>query len=284
MATFDYAKPLEGEEQFLDCQDGTRLRTVTLGSGEQTVVLAHGFASGADAWNVMAPKLADQGFRVIAFDQRGHGQSTIGNTGAGTAQMVTDYEAVFEAFDLDNAILVGHSMGGFLAIAFMLDGLDTVTSRVGSLVLMATFAGDVNRQNPQNKFQIPLIRSGVLQRLMRFDAVGNAFTKSLIGDGYEREMAGGFVPTFQAADHPNLIPVLQAMVDESRYDRLDQITVPCTVIVGDKDKTTPPFHTADLHAGITGSKLVTLPGVGHGPNWEAPDAVVAAITELATRT
>lgn len=281
MAAIDYGRPLDGKTRTIETADGARLHTVSVGSGERSVLLAHGFCSGSDAWNLVAPLLAEHGLRVVAFDQRGHGQSTIGSAGVSTAQMASDYAAILDAYELTNTTLVGHSMGGFISIAFLVDGHAASVSRVGSLLLMGTFAGDVNRDNPQNRVQIPLIRSGILQRLLRFGPVGQGFTKSLIGDGYKPEMADAFIPTFMQAEHSRLIPILQAMVDESRYDRLNEITVPTTVLVGEKDKTTPAFHTEDLHRGITGSKLVRLPGVGHGPNWEAPHRIVEEINLLA---
>lgn len=193
--------------------------------------------------------------------------------------MASDYGAILEHHDATDVTLVGHSMGGFLSIAFLVSGSPAV-ERISSLLLMGTFAGDVSRKNPQNKLQIPLIKSGILQKLLGLGPVATAFTKSLVGDDFEPEMVDAFVPVFLEADHAKLIPILQAMVDENRYDRLDEIEMPCTVLVGSKDKTTPPFHTADLHAGIQGSTLVTLPGIGHGLNWEAPDAIVAEIVAL----
>ena len=161
----DYGAPLVGVERTVEGADGASLRTVSTGEGAQTVVLAHGYGAGADAWNMMAPMLASRGLRVVAFDQRGHGSSTIGSSGIGTAQMAADYGSILGAYQLEDAILVGHSMGGFLAIAFLLDGHEG-TDRVGALALLSTFAGDVSRDNAQNRLQIPLIKSGLLPRLL----------------------------------------------------------------------------------------------------------------------
>lgn len=281
MSKHNYSIPLGGAVRIVERPDGTELHTVSAGVGDQTVVLAHGYGSAVNAWNLIAPRLATKGFRVIAFDQRGHGESSIGSDGIGTGQMAGDYGAVLEAYDVQDAVLVGHSMGGFLSIAFLLNEPSAVTSRIGSLLLLATFAGDVSRDNPQNRLQIPLIKSGILTRLMRFDPVAMAFTKSLAGDGFEKEMTDAFLPAFLAADHKQLVPILEAMVTENRYPRLGELDLPCTIIIGSKDKTTPPFHTADLHAGIAGSKLVTLEGTGHAANWETPDEIVAEIVSLA---
>ena len=278
---------MPGTERFVGGEDGARLRTVMLPPDDgrpdaRTVMLAHGFASEADSWALLAPKLAAQGFAVLAFDQRWHGTSTGGSSGVGSAQMASDYGAILDAYDLEDVILVGHSMGGFLSLAFLLDGNPPAVARVGALMLMATFAGDVNRDAPQNKLQIPLIKSGVLQKLLRFGPIRHGFTKSLVGDHYHKAMADTFVPCFLRADHEQLIPILEAMVEEERYSRLSELDLPCTVVVGTADKTTPPFHSVDLHEGIAGSRSVTLLGAGHALNWEAPDQIAELIAELDT--
>ncbi len=275
----DYARAMSGDIQTVDRPDGTTIHTVSAGSGNRTVVLAHGYGFTLDGWNDIADRLVAEGVRVVAFDQRGHGRSTVGSGGIGTEQMASDYGAVLEALDAEDAVLVGHSMGGFLSIAFLLGGSEAV-GRIRSLLLMATFAGDVSRDNPQNRLQIPLIKSGVLPALLGSGFAGRMFTKTLVGDGFEAGMADAFVPGFRAQRHDRLVPILRAMVEENRYGRLGEIGLPCTVLVGSKDKTTPPFHTADLHAGISGSRLVTLEGKGHLLNWEAPDAVVEEIMRL----
>ena len=150
-------------------------------------------------------------------------------------------------------------------------------------MLVATFAGDVNRDNPQNKMQIPLIRSGILPRLVRSDLVGKPFARTLMGDSKTEAMVESFLTMFRAQDLGALVPILEAMVQENRYPDLAGISLPCTILVGSKDKTTPPFHTDALHAGIAGSRLVRVPGAGHTVNWEAADVIVAEIEALAGR-
>ncbi len=69
----------EGDEVFINRPDGTVIRALSMGSGP-TVVLAHGFGVTALEWNIVWDTLVELGYRVIAFDQRGHGRSTIGST------------------------------------------------------------------------------------------------------------------------------------------------------------------------------------------------------------
>ena len=110
-----------GETSYVERPDGTRLRVVIAGSGP-TVVLAHGIYMDVVEWSVLWDMLLARGYRVVAFDQRGHGQSTIGADGISTRTMAEDYLAVLEHIDAHDAVLLAHSMGGFLAIAAVLGG------------------------------------------------------------------------------------------------------------------------------------------------------------------
>ncbi|MFZ9628315.1 MAG: alpha/beta fold hydrolase, partial [Ilumatobacteraceae bacterium] len=278
--TIDYAQRLVGDERVITTGDGTKISAVSMGSGTP-VVLAHGYAVDRDCWNVVADDLVRRGYRVIAFDQRGHGRSTIGTEGVGSRQMVNDYLAVLREYDVRNGVLVGHSMGGFLAIRALVEHSNAMAQHLRGCLLMATFAGDVNRKNLQNRVQIPLIQLGVMGRLVRNRSIARGFAKTLLGDVKDPGMIEAFIDVFSQADLTSLVPILRAFVKESRYPQLRTVTLPCTIVVGTADKTTPPFHTDDLHAGIKGSKLVRVPGKGHMLNWEAPDVLVEEIVALA---
>lgn len=280
--SIDVAAPLSGTERILDAHDGGRLRTVSAGEGP-TVVLAHGFAVDMDEWNVVAASLVARGYRVVAFDQRGHSGSRAGSEGIGTAPMARDYVTVLEAYDVTDGVLAMHSMGGFIGVRFLVEHPDVVSARLRGALLLATFAGDVNRDNPQNKMQIPLIRSGILPKMVSTDLIGKPFARTLMGDKGTDEMGAAFLRMFRAQSFGPLVPILQAMVDENRYPELPAITLPTEIMVGTKDKTTPPFHTDELHAGIAGSALTRVPGAGHMVVWEEPDVVVGAIDRLAGR-
>jgi pimeloyl-ACP methyl ester carboxylesterase len=277
--TVDYAAPLTGEPLVVTSADGARIHTVSAGSGPP-VVLAHGFAIDKDEWNVVGSALVARGHRVIAFDQRGHGLSTIGRAGVGSWQMAGDYAAVLAAHDVHSGVLAAHSMGGFVAVRFLLDSRDLVERHLVGALLMSTMAGDVARDNPQNKLQIPLLKSGLLGRMVRTDVVGRPFARTLMGDEPDDAMGAAFLRMFRAQHLRPLVPILEAMVREDRYADLAGIELPCTIVVGDSDRTTPPFHTDELAAGIVGSRLVRVPRAGHMLNWEASDLVVDEVQRL----
>jgi pimeloyl-ACP methyl ester carboxylesterase len=232
-------------------------------------------------WNLIAADLTQRGYKVIAFDQRGHGRSTIGTRGIGSQQMVDDYLTILREYDVRDGVLVGHSMGGFIAIRALIEQSAAMAQHLRGCLLMATFAGDVNRKNLQNRVQIPLITSGIMGVLIRNRKVAMNLAKSIVGDDKNQGMMSAFAETFTRSDLKSLVPILKAFVNEDRYSQLGQITLPCTIVVGTSDKTTPPFHTDELHAGIKGSKLVRVPTKGHMLNWESPETLITEITALA---
>jgi non-heme chloroperoxidase len=278
--TIDYQRPLAAPERIVTSSDGTRLSTVSMGSGTP-VVLAHGFGVDMHCWNVVADDLVSKGLKVIAFDQRGHGRTDVGSEGVGSRQMVDDYLAVLRAYDVSNGILVGHSMGGFLAIRALIERPTEMARHLRGCVLMATFAGDINRKNLQNRIQIPMIQSGLMSKLIRSDTSAAFFAKSVIGDEKHPAMMNAFTATFRKSNLKQLVPILTAFVKEDRYDQLGNVSLPCRIVVGEKDKTTPPFHTDWLHRGIKGSTLKRIPKMGHMLNWESPEILVGEITALA---
>jgi pimeloyl-ACP methyl ester carboxylesterase len=276
----DYAAPVAGDQRTITAHDGGSIAAVSAGEGP-TVVFAHGFAVDRGEWNLVAAQLVESGHRIVAFDQRGHGATKPGSEGISTAAMARDYVTVLEAYDVRDGVLAMHSMGGFVGIRFLIDHADVARERLRGAFLLATFAGDVNRDNPQNKMQIPLIRTGILPFLVRTDIVGKPFARTIMGKKGNDEMGQAFLKMFRAQDFGPLLPILHAMVDENRYPQLGSIDLPVAIMVGTDDKTTPAFHTDELHAGIAGSTLERVQDVGHMIVWEEPETVVATIRRLA---
>ena len=107
---------LPGTRQNLPRPDGTQLHVVDSVSGDGVVLLVHGFRVSSSSWSLVHDMLVAQGFRVLAYDHRGHGLSTMGRDGIGSAQLVADLRVVATSFDLRNATPVCHSRGNFVGI------------------------------------------------------------------------------------------------------------------------------------------------------------------------
>ncbi len=270
----------QGEEVTITRPDGTALRALAAGEGPP-IVLVHGYTVTLAEWNIVWDALLERGYRVIAFDQRGHGRSTLGAEGIGSHPMAADIAAVLQHFDVSDAVLVGHSMGGFVSIRALLDHAD-VSQRLRGLVLFATWAGRVMDGAPQNKVQIPLLERGILQRMLRYRTVGVLFGAAQCGKRPSPAMVSVFTEGFRqhVDEHGPLLPIVRAFSREDRYPRLGEITVPTVVMVGAADRTTPPNHSRRMADGIPGARMVTVAEAGHALNWEAPDELVKVIESL----
>jgi non-heme chloroperoxidase len=267
-----------GEDQIIMRPDGSRIRVRTAGSGP-TVVLAHGYGVSLQEWNLIWTQLLELGCRCVAFDLRGHGRSTIGVEGIGSTQMAGDYHAVLTELDVQDAVLVGHSTGGFLAIKAMLEHPE-LAERLRGFVAFASTAGDILKGSPQNRLQLPLIQLGVMDWVARSPTYSWLFGASLCGDTPSPAVIQAFNELYCSQHHRPLIPIIRALSDESLYDRLSEIMVPTVVVCGDRDQTTPRWHSEQLGVRIPEASNVWVEGKGHLLNWEAPESLVTAVRSM----
>ena len=101
-------------------KDGTEIYYKDWGKGP-VVTFSHGWPLSSDAWDGQMLFLAQNGFRVVAHDRRGHGRSSQASSGNDMDGYADDLAAVIEALDLKDAVLVGHSTGGGEVVRELLD-------------------------------------------------------------------------------------------------------------------------------------------------------------------
>lgn len=278
VALEDLLREPTGEELIVERPDGTQLRVRVAGTGP-TVVLAHGIALTLEEWNLVTDLLRADGYRVVVFDARGHGQSTIGTQGISAPVMAADLAAVLEATSAKNAILVGHSMGGFLALEAVLE-VPAARERLGGLVLVASFAGDILDGAPQNRAEAPFLRSHVLPRLTANPTIGTLFAASFFGPRPSPAMLTAFLDLIQSRDHEPLLPLLDAFTSDDLLARLPAIDLPTLIVCGLADRTTPPRNSQRLATAIPGARTVWVPGAGHMLPWEAPASIRDAVARV----
>jgi pimeloyl-ACP methyl ester carboxylesterase len=271
----DLLSPCEGEHGFIERPDGTRLHTLVAGHGDPSILLLHGFGVSVDEWNLVQPPLVERGHRVIAYDHRGHGASTVGRDGLGSGQAWDDLAAVLHDFDLHDVVVVCHSMGNFIGIG-ALGHRPELQVRVRAMVNVAPVTGNASRGAPAAKLQIPLVRTGLLQRLARVHTAGAFLARQNLGSGASPAIIEA-TRRMLVATPARLAPLAAVFVRESIEPVIGAVEVPMQVIVGTADRLTPVWH-AELIARLAPSATVTrLPGVGHMVNWERPEAIVAAV-------
>ncbi|HLS79201.1 MAG TPA: alpha/beta hydrolase [Nocardia sp.] len=136
------------EKTYVTTVDGARLRVRSYGPADgEVIVLIHGWSCCIEYWNPQIDALADR-FRVVAYDQRGHGDSSLGRVAPSDQTLADDLAAVLDATlpHGRRAVLVGHSMGGITVQSWARRYSDQVADRVAAAVLVNTAAQNIRTE------------------------------------------------------------------------------------------------------------------------------------------
>jgi pimeloyl-ACP methyl ester carboxylesterase len=266
-------------EHAITARDGAVLHVVERGTGAP-VVLVHGYTLRVAVWTLQFERWPARGTRVVAYDQRGHGQSTVGAAGLTAASMAADLRTVLEHLDLRDVVLVGHSLGGMVVEQLAIDHPEVVSERVRRLVLLSTAARGTAWAGSR------LV--GLVER------VGGAYGRVTPGVMSRRELGfflagigvGPRAPAWIVERSQELIascpPATLAaagrvLLHFDVSDRVSAIAAPTTVLCGAADRLTPPRESVRLAERIRGARLEIVPGAGHMLMLEVPDRFEAAV-------
>jgi pimeloyl-ACP methyl ester carboxylesterase len=266
----------------LDSHDGGTLYTISRGDGPP-VVFCHGVTLSSRVWAKQFETFPAAGFRAVAFDSRGHGESTLGETGHSIDNLADDLQTVLESLDLHDAILVGHSMGGMAVQAFAIRHPDILRARVKGLVLQSTSSHNLvsDARRIRNTIERLAGFGPDLGALMRQRNLG--FLLARIGFGNDphashveatRQMLG-------ACSRETIRDAATALLSLDLTAGLPKIMLPTLVVVGTADALTPPRDAHRIAELIPGARLVEYPGAGHMLMYERTDEVDALIMEFA---
>jgi len=260
----------------------------------RTALLLHGKNFSAAYWAPTIRVLADAGFRVIAPDQIGFGKSSKPARYQFTfEQLVANTRALLHRLGVDRVTVVGHSMGGMLAVRFAL-GLPARTER---LVLV----NPIGLEDWRQVVPVPTIDEVYAQQLAATPDSIRAYQRAAYYDGawtpaYEQqaEILIGWTrhPDYARVAWNAALTADMVMTQPVLYD-FPRIAVPTLLIIGQRDRTAlgktsvPKEVAAQLGdypvlgrraaERIPGAKLVELDGIGHMPQVEAFDAYAAAL-------
>lgn len=137
----------EGELFTLHTDDGADLAVLVAGDGP-VVVLPHCWTGGMSIWAPVARGLVAGGHRVVLYDQRGHGSSTLGTGPISIDRLGLDLAVVLERLDVNDVVLAGHSMGGMTIQALAKVRSDVLAGRVSGVVLASTTTHTGNLRVP----------------------------------------------------------------------------------------------------------------------------------------
>jgi pimeloyl-ACP methyl ester carboxylesterase len=258
------------------------------GPGDRPFVLVHGFTGSRDDWADVLPALAELG-PTITLDQRGHGGST--NPGRPEAysleRLVLDLTAFLDAMEIERCDLLGHSMGGMVALRFTL----AHPERVASLVLMDTSAGPINSAS----FEVLEIGAKIAREqgmAKLFTALRARASQDPERPAAERRAEERMGPErywervrakIEAMDPEAFATLGRQLTDHEGVEgRLGEIRCPTTVLVGSED-TEFLAPALRFEAGIRGAKRVEIPDAAHNPQIENTELWLAAIRDHLAR-
>lgn len=253
-------------------RDGTRIHVRELGEGP-TVLFIHGWSLSGEVWDRQLRVLAESGHRVIAMDQRGHGDSEAPLRGYGIEGLVADAEDVLVASGVDTAVIVGWSLGGMVGLRLAHDRPELVEA----LVMVASNGVSASRTE-QFPFGVPADKplTAILAAEHR-DRIG--LRRSAVGDPFKGEVDGHVLDWLHRISlrTPSWAgrAAMRTLMLTDQTEVLANMTVPVTQIIGTADPALSVRGARWVHEQLGGT-LVEL-DCGHYPMLELPDEFDAAL-------
>lgn len=253
--------------------NGVSIAVEVRGDGP-AVLLVHGYPLDRTLW---APQLGGlEGHRLIAPDLRGLGLSDAPDLGYSMPTYADDLAALLEAMQVDEVVLVGLSMGGYVAFEF----LRRHRERVRALVLFDTRADadapEVRRARDQQ---------ASLAREQGAAAIADQMLPRMLAPGASRSMphlVERVRGMMLAAPVSGIAGALAAMRDRSDSTALLATLedLPTMIVVGEEDVMTPVEMARAMASALPGARLEVVPNAGHLPPLEAPAAVNALLADF----
>lgn len=269
--------------------DGLRVHFWEQGTG-QPVVLVHG-ASGnlRDFTFDLAPRLAET-YRVIAFDRPGFGYSDrLPENGWDPRVQAVHLARATQAMGVERPIVLGHSWGGAVAMAWAVAEGDTLKGALSLAGATMPWGGDLARYYSFIASDIVggplswLIHKALSENRMT-GLVAEAFAPQQIPNGYADYIGVPLAtrPATLRANARDVTELNDILEEQSRlYAR---VRCPVEILHGTADDTVAlAIHAEGMQALLPKSRLTRLEGVGHMPHHARPEAVIAAIARLARR-
>jgi len=253
--------------------NGVNLAVEVRGEGP-AVLFVHGYPLDRSIWSHQIAAL--DGFRRIAPDLRGMGASDAPDLGYSMETYAADLAALLDALGVDEIVLCGLSMGGYIAFEF----LRRWRRRVRGLVLMDTRAEADSAEGRRGRDAAAAdgrergaeaIAEAMLPRILGSTTrSGASLTVERVRAMMASTPVAGIVGALTAMrDRPDSTPLLPTLAG-----------LPTLVMVGEEDVLTPPASARAMAEAIPGARLVMVPGAGHLSPVERPVETTRALLEF----
>ena len=237
-------------------------------SGEgPLVVFLHGIGGNRHSWAKQLPVIAER-FTAVAWDVRGYLDSDDYPGVLTFDDLAADLERVLDAHGVDQAHLVGASMGGRIALHFY----RRWPERVASLVLADTSAGSEVQASPQKIEEFLALRRKPLLEGKSTADIAPDIARTLVAPHCPPNILAEAIAGLSALRRDSYLKTLEATTRFNDFPRYDSIKVPTLVIVGEHDRLATPEFARRVVAQLPIGTLRIVGDAGHLSNQEKPEA------------
>ncbi len=240
------------------------------GRGEP-LILIHGLADDHRAWRRALADLVLRR-RVLMYDLRGHGGTSLGRPDGSLKQLGSDLACLMDSVGVDSADVAGFSLGGTIAMRMAIDHPE----RVRSLVLVATSSRVGTAAAGWYRERVDMVERndpGLRATLDRDTADVYAQSPSELEDGLLIRRQS----TADPRGYGNACAAMAALNAAPLDPELGRISAPTLIVASDLDRHCPPKAAAIIAGGIKGSRLEVISGAGHPIPVEKPDELAGLL-------
>ncbi len=234
--------------------------------GAPALVFAHALGTDLSIWDGVLAQLPRR-FRVLAYDQRGHGGSDTPAPPYAMGALVRDCEALMDHFALKDAVIIGVSLGGLVAQGLAVKRLDLVRG-----VVLSNTAARIGTPEMWQTRMLEIRETGL-------DAYVDGAMQRILGVGYRTNPALPYLRDLLTRTAPDgWLGCAAAIAGADFYTTTASLRLPALVIAGANDGSTPPDLVRETAELIPGHRFALMRGAGHLPMVEKP-AEYAALLE-----
>ncbi len=229
--------------------------------------LIHGAGDNLNAWYNQVPVFSRR-YRVLTYDVRGHGKTELPEGELTTELWVADLYALLKALNISETILLGHSMGGAIALAFTLAHPEMVEA------LILSNSGGAARRSEEEMRQMAARRQTQMEAIKKEgmeaefrDRVGRVFSPGFAEKN--PEIAARYRKIMLQNNPKGYLRVMERMGRPTTPPDLSKIACPTLIIAGERDSFSSPAAAKATQDAIRGSQLKAFP-TGHATALEQP--------------
>ncbi|CAM4287730.1 alpha/beta fold hydrolase [Paenibacillus tarimensis] len=265
---------------YIEVEQGVRIfvRDLNPGEGSRPVVFVHGWPVNHRMFEYQFNVLPHYGYRCIGLDLRGFGKSDKPWHGYSYNRMADDIRGVIEALNLEDAVLIGFSIGGAISVRYMARHGGAHITRLA----LINAAAPLFTQRPDYSYGLPVRQ--VDELISQTSNNRPAMLTGLWDQFFNRNIGEPLVHWFHhlalEADSHATIECLLSLRNEDLRPDLRSVRVPCTVFYGVHDRIVPYPSAGVLQQGIAGSRIHPFHNSGHGLVVEEKEAFNTALLDF----